>query len=412
MRSSSLFRTYDGVEIIAHRMLGELFAEYRRLYAEDGVVIKKISFVGYSLGGLVVRYMIGELEKLKFFDEVEPVYFTTFASPHVGVFFYKKRYKLVSYLGECLLGLAGREMFIRDKRKLLVELCEGPYFSGLEKFHKRFLFANAKHDRTVSFYTSFISDKDPFGTRWDDLKLDCHLEQLSRYKIRGQETAPSIVNLDTSRYFEPGEAKDAKKWFNYRKLFLLAGLPFLLTLWIPVFLITTTVGTVYSYFVVYTFKKKPFELVILGKEKIDDITGQLLEDALNMDDYDGKSSKSHQLAVTKSASNGKVYNKHVTVVEAKSTKLYEVLDRFKSSNLDRFNMFSKTAKLPFDSDRRFIHDKLNSLEWIKFPVFLDVLNAHNTIIGRRGTKNADPRGLATLYMWSELLLCDMERAGP
>lgn len=38
----------------------------------------------YSLGGLVARYLVGLLYERKFFETVEPVNFTTFASPAIG----------------------------------------------------------------------------------------------------------------------------------------------------------------------------------------------------------------------------------------------------------------------------------------------------------------------------------------
>ncbi|RUP45346.1 putative serine esterase-domain-containing protein, partial [Jimgerdemannia flammicorona] len=48
--------------------------------------VTKFSIIGYSLGGLFSRYVIGRLFKDGFFDKVKPVLFATFATPHLGVY--------------------------------------------------------------------------------------------------------------------------------------------------------------------------------------------------------------------------------------------------------------------------------------------------------------------------------------
>jgi hypothetical protein len=47
--------------------------------------VTRFSITGYSLGGLLARYVIGALHAAKFFDTVEPVNFTTIATPHLGI---------------------------------------------------------------------------------------------------------------------------------------------------------------------------------------------------------------------------------------------------------------------------------------------------------------------------------------
>ena len=68
-------------------------AEWR----EAGDVITKFSLVGYSLGiphfspqvyeagGLISRYVIGLLYARGVFEKMQPVNFTTFATPHLGI---------------------------------------------------------------------------------------------------------------------------------------------------------------------------------------------------------------------------------------------------------------------------------------------------------------------------------------
>ena len=56
--------------------------------ARDGQTIRRLSIVGYSLGGLVARYAIGLLFHKGYFDRLEPVNFTTFVTPHLGMLKY------------------------------------------------------------------------------------------------------------------------------------------------------------------------------------------------------------------------------------------------------------------------------------------------------------------------------------
>jgi triacylglycerol esterase/lipase EstA (alpha/beta hydrolase family) len=70
-RNSGSF-TYDGVELGGERVCQEIKEELEKL-AQDGQTIKKLSVVGYSLGGLVARYAVGLLYSRGVFDKLEPV---------------------------------------------------------------------------------------------------------------------------------------------------------------------------------------------------------------------------------------------------------------------------------------------------------------------------------------------------
>jgi hypothetical protein len=75
-RNSGSF-TYDGIELGGERVCQEIEEEVDKL-AKSGQEIKKMSMVGYSLGGLVARYAIGLLESKGFFEKIKPVV----SSPH------------------------------------------------------------------------------------------------------------------------------------------------------------------------------------------------------------------------------------------------------------------------------------------------------------------------------------------
>jgi hypothetical protein len=64
--------TYDGVDTGGERVASEVEQKLEEL-AKDGHDITKISFVGYSLGGLVARFAIGLLYSRGVFEAIQPV---------------------------------------------------------------------------------------------------------------------------------------------------------------------------------------------------------------------------------------------------------------------------------------------------------------------------------------------------
>lgn len=64
--------TYDGIELGGERVTNEIEERLEEL-AREGHDIKRISIVGYSLGGLIARYAIGLLYSKGVFEKIEPV---------------------------------------------------------------------------------------------------------------------------------------------------------------------------------------------------------------------------------------------------------------------------------------------------------------------------------------------------
>lgn len=64
--------TYDGIELGGERTANEIERKIEELQ-DSGHEIKKISVIGYSLGGLVARYAIGLLYSNKVFEKIQPV---------------------------------------------------------------------------------------------------------------------------------------------------------------------------------------------------------------------------------------------------------------------------------------------------------------------------------------------------
>ena len=105
----------------------------------DGA-ITKFSIVGYSLGidsfsksglilgGLISRYAVGLLYSRGVFEKIQPVNFTTFATPHLGIRHINPGifHNLANFLGPKVLSSSGRQMFIADRtpRPILLRMAE------------------------------------------------------------------------------------------------------------------------------------------------------------------------------------------------------------------------------------------------------------------------------------------------
>ncbi|KAJ2976537.1 hypothetical protein NUW58_g8057 [Xylaria curta] len=168
-RNSGNF-TYDGIELGGERVCLEIEEEIESIRRRGGN-ITKLSIVGYSLGGLVARYAIGLLYAKGVLDEVEPVNFTTFATPHLGVRAPLRGWydSVWNRLGARILSESGRQLFIvdkfRDTGRPLLSILTDPdsiFITGLKKFQRRTLYSNIVNDRTVVHYTSMITKTDPY----------------------------------------------------------------------------------------------------------------------------------------------------------------------------------------------------------------------------------------------------------
>lgn len=171
--SSSGHHTYDGIETGAERVVHEIEATIKFLEAKNDLKITKISFTGYSLGGLVCRYAIGLLYANGWFDDgrLQAVNFCTFATPHLGARTPALGYpaSLFNAIGSRALSVSGQQLFLmdsfRDTGRPLLALLADPnsvFMRALHLFKNRSLYANIVNDRSVTYYTSAISRIDPF----------------------------------------------------------------------------------------------------------------------------------------------------------------------------------------------------------------------------------------------------------
>ncbi|EFH68803.1 hypothetical protein ARALYDRAFT_471117 [Arabidopsis lyrata subsp. lyrata] len=208
-------QTFDGVDV-----MGERLAEEVRSVIKRHPSLQKISFVGHSLGGLIARYAIGRLYEKKTREELlrnsddigdtcpieepkeriaglEPMYFITSATPHLGsrghkqVPLFSGSYtleRLATRMSGCL-GKTGKHLFLADsdggKPPLLLRMVKDSkdlkFISALQCFKRRIAYANTSFDHLVGWSTSSI-------------RRHNELPKLQRGPVN--EKYPHIVNVE------------------------------------------------------------------------------------------------------------------------------------------------------------------------------------------------------------------------
>ncbi|KAJ3218947.1 hypothetical protein HK099_004862 [Clydaea vesicula] len=157
---NSGLHTYDGIDV-----LGDESVRWVENFLFDKPDVTEVSFIGYSLGGLVMRYTVGKLYHKKFFDKYTPVNFITFASPHLGAS--KLPNKIFNHLFNFFSGnialRTGKQIALLDHflngLPLLVIMSNPNYcfFQALELFKRRALFTNVLNDRMITYTSGSIS---------------------------------------------------------------------------------------------------------------------------------------------------------------------------------------------------------------------------------------------------------------
>jgi hypothetical protein len=175
----------------------------------SGSPVTKISMAGYSLGGLLARYVAGILYQRDLFSTVQPVSFATFATPHLGLPRYKTLFnKLAWTFGPTLLSRTGGQFYCVDKwsprgRPLLLVLAdpEQIFYKALARFPRVTIFANAVNDLTVPYVTAAIETHDPFVNHKDTgvqvTYVDDYLPVIKSYHI--PDTPPTKEKVSVSK---------------------------------------------------------------------------------------------------------------------------------------------------------------------------------------------------------------------
>lgn len=192
--------TYDGVDWCGERLVKDVYREVGRIESEEEAEVGKVSLVGYSLGGLVVRYAAGVMyadgffaggekgkggKELEFRSKPVAASLSTIATPHLGVTLTGSTFsKVAASVGSSNLGRTGKQLYLADRGWVppststvkdngrgedeglcLIEALSDPRFifiTALRLFHRIDIYANAVADLTVSYRTAAFEPHDPF----------------------------------------------------------------------------------------------------------------------------------------------------------------------------------------------------------------------------------------------------------
>ena len=226
-KSNSQNFTYDGIDVGGERVAREIEEELSKLFA-SGHTVTKLSIVGYSLGGLIARYSIGLLYSRGWFaaGKLQPINFTTFASPFLGVRTPVKGYhsSFWNALAGNSLSSSGQQLFLQDSfretgQPLLSVLADpnSIFIRALSSFKHRSLYSNIQNDRSAPYYTTYIDSRDPY----EDLSaVDLH-------PVAGY--SPTILSpihpVSRKPRKTPKEKRSIKDYWSSTKSFITNRLP-------------------------------------------------------------------------------------------------------------------------------------------------------------------------------------------
>ncbi|UZJ54868.1 hypothetical protein CBS101457_004188 [Exobasidium rhododendri] len=266
-------KTYDGIDWIAERVVREIKAEQDAMQKQSQY-IARFSIIGYSLGGLVARYVIGLLDSRSFFSSsggkrpVEARQFATFATPHIGVPPANGVFgKIANYIGGRLLSRTGEQLYLLDsgwesdsevdaheritpasssRSKVgLVESMSRPgstFIRALNRFKKVTLYANAVNDMTVPYRTGCIEEWDPFHEHQGSVDVEMIAETPLLAKVEPR-TAPELTFWQGVRSMAPS----LPFFLNPKRLPMRAPYNYLVILGLPVLLPTFVVLVLFNF---------------------------------------------------------------------------------------------------------------------------------------------------------------------
>ncbi|KAI5118402.1 hypothetical protein M0805_007536 [Coniferiporia weirii] len=204
--------TYDGIDWGGERVADEIYEKTKEI-ENSGRKVVKFSITGYSLGGLVARYVIGVLQRRSFFANVQPTNFTTFATPHIGLFRTSSVWSsILATLGPRLLSRTGEQFYAVDTwgasgRSLLEVMADQKeiFYQALSLFPHIRIYGNAVNDVTVPYATALIETSDPFVNRAKtgiDVVFDSKYDPIiSSYSIPDVPPVQDIPKLFSPAWF-------------------------------------------------------------------------------------------------------------------------------------------------------------------------------------------------------------------
>ncbi|KIK65708.1 hypothetical protein GYMLUDRAFT_56361 [Collybiopsis luxurians FD-317 M1] len=213
--------TYDGIDWGGERVAQEIIDEISHLRSE-GKAVRHFSMTGYSLGGLVSRYVVGILSQRGFFSPDSPEYmipvnFNTIATPHLGLIKYNSLFSTLTHkLGPKLLSRTGEQFYCVDKwgktNRPLIDVMSDPnlvFFQALSKFKYIKVYANAIRDLTVPYVTAAIETEDPFA-EYETNGIEIEFQPDHYPVVASWSFPPSTVSKSRTKLL-------SVSWFQDRK---------------------------------------------------------------------------------------------------------------------------------------------------------------------------------------------------
>ncbi|KAG1144980.1 hypothetical protein G6F37_006388 [Rhizopus arrhizus] len=351
--------SYDGIDVCGERAAEQIINVIRQLEKSKRKV-KKISLIGYSLGGLILRFAIGILGERGMFDRIEPDYFITFASPHMGVKLFdgSLRSNIFNFVSGRLVSRSGEQLQLRDrfgkKQEPIIKILSDPdeiYFKHLARFKVKRTYVNIANDRTVPYWSAGMELMDYFHNSKD--RLDITLDQ-------------KYTSIVTGFDYKSHHSKKKQKTNPLRYL------PFIL---LPIymlfgFIVISLQGFISRHRVSNYFKNK--QKLIDNRNEDDEITqmidSKFLAGILDIVNLPEEEDEESTLLLNSCQSDDKTHYHQVSP----SPCLKE-----------------KAKQLDLDAMTRTICYNLRQLEWERVWVYLDAFNAHATIICRQTNHTTD-----------------------
>ncbi|RYR42202.1 hypothetical protein Ahy_A08g038673 [Arachis hypogaea] len=182
--------TFDGVDVMGDRLAKEVIVVIKRHPS-----VKKISFVGHSLGGLVARYAIAKLYEgdisTEFSHESKNCEGQIAGLEPCPMFFGSRHAEKAAIRVSGLLRRTGKHLFLTDgingKPPLLLQMVRDSedlkFISALRSFKRRVAYANVRYDKLVGWSTSSIRRRN---------------ELPKRQNLSSHENYRHIVNVETA----------------------------------------------------------------------------------------------------------------------------------------------------------------------------------------------------------------------
>jgi hypothetical protein len=162
-------KTYDGINLCTERAVQEI-ESFVSLHSQQGHEITRFSVVGYSLGGLKARYVVGMLLEKGCFGRIMPVNYTAFACPQLGVrspyhgpvsWRYNNIVSTISATEKQLYGIDDFRGTVRSLLSVMADL-RRDFIRALSLFENWSLYSNIANDRSSVHYTSTVMQlRDP-----------------------------------------------------------------------------------------------------------------------------------------------------------------------------------------------------------------------------------------------------------